>query len=128
MAILKQVKHPAAVKLFVNWALHESKQRSINDGWTVRTDLAPTGGLDQVWNVPQANLDEFTTFMSDRANVERWKQTFTLYFGEVQGRPTPGSHLRESMRTRFLHCLTKAIIQQTTSATKALRLGFDTLY
>ncbi|MGW3647880.1 hypothetical protein [Streptomyces sp. NPDC000878] len=26
-----------------------------------------------------------------RAAVERWKQTFALYFGEVQGAPTPGS-------------------------------------
>ncbi|KAG6609369.1 ATP-binding Cassette (ABC) Superfamily [Phytophthora cinnamomi] len=31
-----------------------------------------------------------TTFMEDRAKVEEWKQTFALYFGEVQGKPTPG--------------------------------------
>lgn len=28
--------------------------------------------------------------MSDRAGVERLKQTFALYFGEVEGDPTPG--------------------------------------
>lgn len=28
--------------------------------------------------------------MSDRAEVERLKQTFALYFGEVKGDPTPG--------------------------------------
>jgi hypothetical protein len=25
-----------------------------------------------------------------RAEAERWRQTFTLYFGEVHGAPTPG--------------------------------------
>jgi hypothetical protein len=29
--------------------------------------------------------------MADRAAIERWKQTFALYFGEVKGDPTPGS-------------------------------------
>ena len=28
--------------------------------------------------------------MNDRAEAERWKQTFALYFGEVQGPPSPG--------------------------------------
>jgi hypothetical protein len=28
--------------------------------------------------------------MADRAEAEHWRQTFTLYFGEVQGAPTPG--------------------------------------
>ncbi|KAF1792542.1 hypothetical protein GQ600_6652 [Phytophthora cactorum] len=27
--------------------------------------------------------------MADRAAVEEWRQTFTLYIGEVQGEPTP---------------------------------------
>jgi hypothetical protein len=36
-------------------------------------------------------VDGFPRFMSDRAEVERWKQTFALYFGEVKGDPTPGS-------------------------------------
>jgi hypothetical protein len=35
-------------------------------------------------------LDGFPRFMADRAEVERWKQTFALYFGEVKGAPTPG--------------------------------------
>jgi hypothetical protein len=28
--------------------------------------------------------------MQDRAEIERLKQTFALYFGEVQGDPSPG--------------------------------------
>jgi hypothetical protein len=40
--------------------------------------------------LPNANLDGFPRFMADRAEAERWRQTFTLYFGEVQGAPTPG--------------------------------------
>jgi hypothetical protein len=27
--------------------------------------------------------------MCDRAEIEHWKQTFALYFNEVQGAPTP---------------------------------------
>ncbi|KAE9052368.1 hypothetical protein PR003_g959 [Phytophthora rubi] len=61
IAILNKAKHPAAAKLFMNWAISE-----------------------------EANVDEFPKFMADRAAVEEWKQTFTLYIGEVQGEPTPG--------------------------------------
>jgi hypothetical protein len=31
--------------------------------------------------VPNANIDGFPRFMADRAEAERWKQTFALYFG-----------------------------------------------
>jgi len=37
------------------------------------------------WIVPAKD-----PFMADRAEVERWRQTFSLYFGEVVGAPTPG--------------------------------------
>ena len=41
-------------------------------------------------NDPNAHVDGFARFMSDRGKVERWRQIFTVYFGEVQGPPTPG--------------------------------------
>lgn len=89
-AILTAAKHPAAAKLYLNWQLSAPVQQSAFDGWSVRTDVTPAGGLKPIWQYPNAHLDGFPRFMADRAEVERWKQTFALYFGEVQGTPTPG--------------------------------------
>ncbi|MER5522483.1 ABC transporter substrate-binding protein [Streptomyces sp. NPDC002763] len=89
-AILKQAKNPTAAKLFLNWQLSADWQQGAFNGWSVRTDVTPTGGLKPIWKYPDAHLDGFPRFMADRAEVERWKQTFALYFGEVKGDPTPG--------------------------------------
>jgi ABC-type Fe3+ transport system substrate-binding protein len=89
-AILAKAKHPAAAKLYLNWSLSVPVQQASFDGWAVRTDVQPQGGLKPIWEYPNANLDGFPAFMADRAEVERWRQTFTLYFGEVQGPPSPG--------------------------------------
>ncbi|EMF51291.1 MULTISPECIES: ABC transporter substrate-binding protein [Streptomyces] len=90
-AILARAKHPAAAKLYLNWQLSRAVQEQSFDGWSVRTDVTPAGGLKPIWKYPNAHLDGFPRFMADRAEVERWKQTFALYFGEVHGAPTPGS-------------------------------------
>ncbi|MFI7699505.1 ABC transporter substrate-binding protein [Nonomuraea sp. NPDC049480] len=90
-AILARAKHPAAAKLYLNWSISPGVQEHSFDGWSVRTDVTPVGGLKPIWEYPNAHLDGFPRFMADRAEVERWKQTFALYFGEVQGDPTPGS-------------------------------------
>lgn len=90
-AILSRAKHPAAAKLYLNWQLSRAVQEQSFDGWSVRTDVTPAGGLKPVWEYPNAHLDGFPRFMADRAEVERWRQTFALYFGDVQGAPTPGS-------------------------------------
>ncbi len=88
--LLAGAKHPAAAKLYLNWQLSKPVQEAAFDGWSVRTDLKPQGGLKPIWEYPNAHLDGFPRFMSDRAEVERWQHTFALYFGEVQGPPTPG--------------------------------------
>jgi ABC-type Fe3+ transport system substrate-binding protein len=88
--ILKRAKHPAAAKLYLNWSISPAVQQASFDGWSVRTDVTPPGGLRPIWEYPNANLDQFPRFMADRAEAERWRQTFSLYFGEVQGAPTPG--------------------------------------
>jgi ABC-type Fe3+ transport system substrate-binding protein len=90
MAVLKQAKNSTAAKLFINWQLSVEHQQQSFNGWSVRTDVTPPTGLKQLWEYPNANVDGFPRFMSDRAAVERWKQTFALYFGEVKGDPTPG--------------------------------------
>jgi ABC-type Fe3+ transport system substrate-binding protein len=90
-AILARAKHPAAAKLYLNWQLSPTVQQTSFTGWSVRTDVTMPGGLTPIWEYPNAHLDGFPRFMADRADVERWKQTFALYFGEVQGAPTPGS-------------------------------------
>ncbi|KAE9137255.1 hypothetical protein PF010_g1405 [Phytophthora fragariae] len=88
LAILAKAKHPAAAKLFMNWIVSTEVQESVVLE-TVRTDIAPSGS-SHPWEISEANLDAFPLFMSNRAQVEALKQTFALYFGEVQGEPTPG--------------------------------------
>lgn len=56
----------------------------------VRTGITPAGALKPIWTYRNAHIADFTAFMSDRAEVERWCQTLTLYFGEVKGEPSPG--------------------------------------
>ncbi|MFC8202059.1 ABC transporter substrate-binding protein [Streptomyces sp. NPDC057298] len=90
VAILKQAKNSTAAKLFLNWQLSKEMQNASFNGWSVRTDITPPAGLKPMWEYPDAHVDGFPRFMSDRAAVERWKQTFALYFGEVKGDPTPG--------------------------------------
>lgn len=89
-AVLKQAAHPTAAKLYLNWQLSAETQQKAFNGWSVRTDIAPPAGLKPVWEYPNAHVDGFPEFMADRAEVERLKQTFALYFGEVKGEPTPG--------------------------------------
>ncbi len=89
-AILKQAANPTAAKLYLNWQLSLATQQGSFNGWSVRTDVTPPTGLKPVWEYPDAHLDGFPRFMADRGAIERWKQTFALYFGEVKGDPTPG--------------------------------------
>ncbi len=89
-AILKQAKNPTAAKLYLNWQLSAAQQQASFNGWSVRTDITLPAGLKPIWEYPNANIDGFPRFMADRAAVERWKQTFALYFGEVKGDPSPG--------------------------------------
>ncbi|MER5428292.1 extracellular solute-binding protein [Streptomyces sp. NPDC002588] len=89
-AILKAARNTAAAKLYLNWQLSTAVQQNSFNGWSVRTDITPPAGLKPVWEYRHANIDGFPRFMSDRAEVERLKQTFALYFGEVKGDPTPG--------------------------------------
>jgi ABC-type Fe3+ transport system substrate-binding protein len=89
-AILKDARHVAAAKLYMAWQLSTARQQAAFNGWSVRTDVTPPGGLKPIWEYPNANVDGFAAFMADRAEVERWRQTFSLYFGEVRGEPSPG--------------------------------------
>ncbi|MFJ2828241.1 ABC transporter substrate-binding protein [Streptomyces sp. NPDC087263] len=88
-AILKQAKNPTAAKLYLNWQLSTARQQTTSNGWSVRTDVTPPAGMKPLWEYPDVYLD-FPQFMADRAEVERLKQTFALYFGEVTGDATPG--------------------------------------
>ncbi|WP_328747102.1 extracellular solute-binding protein [Streptomyces sp. NBC_00285] len=90
VAVLKQAKNSTAAKLFLNWQLSKEMQNASFNGWSVRTDITPPAGLKPMWEYPNAHVDGFPRFMEDRAAIERWKQTFALYFGEVKGDPTPG--------------------------------------
>lgn len=83
-AILKQAKNQTAAKLYLNWRLSTEQQQAATNGWSVRTDVTPPTGLKPIWQYPNGNLDGFPRFMADRAAIERWKQTFALYLGEVE--------------------------------------------
>ncbi|GMF38723.1 unnamed protein product [Phytophthora lilii] len=85
VGILSKAKNPVAAKLFMNWIISEEAQTTLVSN-SVRTDI----NANKPWDVPEANMAAFPPFMEDRAKVEQWKQTFALYFGEVQGKPTPG--------------------------------------
>ncbi|KAF4139515.1 Bacterial extracellular solute-binding protein [Phytophthora infestans] len=85
VGILSKAKHPAAAKLFMNWAISQEAPTTVVFN-SVRTDI----NANKPWNIPEANMAAFPKFMEDRAKVEQWKQTFALYFGEVQGEPSPG--------------------------------------
>ncbi|ETI37552.1 hypothetical protein F441_16324 [Phytophthora nicotianae CJ01A1] len=85
VGILSKAKHPAAAKLFMNWAVSKEVQETVIST-TVRADINTT----HPWSIPEANMAAFPDFMEDRSKVEQWKQTFALYFGEVQGEPSPG--------------------------------------
>ena len=89
-AILKDARNRAAAKLYMSWQASAARQQAAYNGWSIRTDVQPSGGLKPIWQYPNANLDGFPTFMANRAKVERWRQTFALYFGEVKGDPSPG--------------------------------------
>lgn len=90
MSILKKAPHPAAAKLFMNWAVSTKVQTTVYAGMSVRTDLPPAFGTRYPWDIPQANTLKFQKWMEDRAKLERLRDTFVLYFGEVQGEPSPG--------------------------------------
>lgn len=89
-AILKQARNVNAAKLYMAWQVSRERQATYYNGWSVRTDVQPVGGLKPVWEYSNAHVAEFPEFMQDRALVERWRQTFVLYFGDVQGQPSPG--------------------------------------
>ncbi|WP_405904941.1 ABC transporter substrate-binding protein [Streptomyces sp. NBC_00828] len=88
-AIFKEARNPTAAKLYPNWQLSIARQQAVGNGWSVRTDVTPPAGLKPVWTYPNVHLG-FPRFMADRTKVERWKQTFALYLGEVQGESTAG--------------------------------------
>ncbi|WP_328320347.1 ABC transporter substrate-binding protein [Kribbella sp. NBC_00382] len=89
-AILAGARNRTAAKLYLNWQLTKASQEASFNGWSVRTDTAVPAGVRPIWTYANADLDGFPAFMANRAEAERWRQTFSLYFGEVSGAPTPG--------------------------------------
>ncbi|GMF38059.1 unnamed protein product [Phytophthora fragariaefolia] len=83
--LLAWAKHPAAAKLFMNWVISEEVQTTVVTN-SPRTDI----NTNKPWDIPEANMAAFPKFMEDRATAEEWRDSFTLYIGEVQGKPSPG--------------------------------------
>ena len=89
-AILKRARNLNAAKLYMAWQVSRERQSTYYNGWSVRTDVQPAGNLKPVWEYANAHVKEFPEFMADRALVERWRQTFVMVLGDVQGPPSPG--------------------------------------
>lgn len=89
-AILKTARNLNAAKLYLSWLTSRAQQAQSFNGWSVRTDVQPEGGLQPIWTYDNSFWWDFPAFMRDRAEVERWRQTFVLYFGDVKGDPSPG--------------------------------------
>lgn len=88
-AIFKNTRHPATAKLYVNWLLSREFQSSdLTTQWPIRNDVAPAAGYQPIWTYRNTDPAAFARFMSDRAEVERFRAQLTLYVGEVQG-PNP---------------------------------------
>ncbi|GAA1698073.1 ABC transporter substrate-binding protein [Streptomyces yatensis] len=88
-AILKDAKHPATAKLYLNWWLSKKTQQN-HYMWTVREDVQPHKGFKHVWEYPNTSLDGYVRFMTDRAAAERFRTQLTQYVGEPKGKPSPG--------------------------------------
>ncbi|MEU6181762.1 ABC transporter substrate-binding protein [Streptomyces coeruleorubidus] len=88
-AILKNARHPAAAKLYLNWWLSKQTQSDFYM-WSVRTDVRPHAGYRPSGSTTTPTSAACERFMADRALVERFKQQLTLYVGEVTGAPSPG--------------------------------------
>lgn len=89
-AILQRARNVNAAKLYMTWQVSRERQSTYYNGWSVRTDVQAAGELKPVWEYANAHVKEFPEFMADRALVERWRQTFVMFLGDVQGPPSPG--------------------------------------
>lgn len=89
-AIFKQAKHPETAKLYLNWLLDKNTQSNVWYMWSVRTDVTPPKGYKHIWEYKNTHPEAFEKFMSNRAEVERFRAQMTLYIGEVTGEPSPG--------------------------------------
>lgn len=90
-AILKTTPRPNMAKLYMAWSVSQQVQSANYNGWSVRTDTPVPEGLKPLWEYDNAYVDEFPEFMADREGIEQWKRIFALFFGRVQGEPTPGN-------------------------------------
>jgi ABC-type Fe3+ transport system substrate-binding protein len=86
-AIFKDAKHRAAAKLFMSWLTSKAAQTNVISSWawSVRRDVAPPAGLKPLSSYTNTDPDAFARFMSDRAEVERFRSRVERYVGRVEG-------------------------------------------
>lgn len=83
-AILKAAPHPEGAKLLHAYILSTDFQTG---GWSVRQDVgAPNGtAYPDIMHMPSTNPTLFSTWMADRARVERLRFFFEKRIGSAQG-------------------------------------------
>lgn len=83
-AILKDAPHPEGAKLLTSFILTEEFQKGL--GWSVRQDVEPPTGQPEVMRKTNTNAVAFSTWMEDRATVERLRFWFEDRIGTAQGK------------------------------------------
>ncbi|KAK5637291.1 hypothetical protein RRF57_013003 [Xylaria bambusicola] len=83
-AILKDAPHPEGAKLLHNYMLSEEYQVLLN-GWSVREDVSPPAGYQNLVDIPSSNPNGFEGFMADRERAERLRLFFEDKIGTPQG-------------------------------------------
>lgn len=96
-AIFKAAHHPAAAKLLMSY-LGSAEFQSTYNGWRARGDVGEATGLPPLETLKNVDVQDFTRWMSDRANVARLRQHMADIFGPVTGE----SPLRDAALIRLL--------------------------
>jgi len=96
-AIFKSSKRPEAAKLYISWSMQDS---AIAAGRFPHLDNAQSPTGKTIWEYTNTNPLDFPKWVSNRAQVQRFRDQLTTYIGEVnEVSPAgyPGSHPTQAL-------------------------------
>ncbi len=83
-ALFRLTRHKAAARLFLAY-LTSYEYQSLQNAWSVRTDVDPPTGLRPLGDYPNTNPLEFIDWMRDREHLHELRQMMMAIFGPVYG-------------------------------------------
>ncbi|KAI0793952.1 hypothetical protein C8Q74DRAFT_1314891 [Fomes fomentarius] len=83
-AILKDAPHPESAKLLHSFML-DPDYLNTTGRWPVRKDITPAAGFPSIVDMHNTDVTKFSSFMADRAAVERLRFFFEDRLGTAQG-------------------------------------------